>query len=77
MSSARWWRAIIPRALVFTWADPGEGAPPARAPTRVTFDIEPGDGIVRLTLTHDELASEEERDALAEGWSAVLSNLKT
>ena len=32
---------------------------------------------MRLTVTHGDLAREDERDALAAGWAAVLSNLKT
>jgi hypothetical protein len=32
---------------------------------------------VRLTVTHDQLVGEDQRDALAAGWAAVLSNLKT
>lgn len=64
-----------PRRLVCTWAAPGEEG--ADGPTRVTFDIEPYGGIVRLTVTHENLADEAERDAAAAGWAAVLSNLKS
>jgi hypothetical protein len=32
---------------------------------------------VRLTVTHEGLADEAERDAAAGGWAAVLSNLKS
>ena len=64
-----------PRRLVTTWADPGEE--PADDPSRVTFDIEPYGEIVRLTVTHEDLADEAERDEAASGWSAVLSNLKS
>ena len=38
----------------------GPGRPPA-GPSRVTFDIEPCDDIVRLTVTHEDLADEAER----------------
>jgi len=67
-----------PRRLVFTWARPTD-AEDASKHSRVTFDIEPhGDGLVRLTVTHEDL----ERDApmlagISSGWPAVLSNLKT
>ncbi|MGW7272348.1 ArsR/SmtB family transcription factor [Streptomyces sp. NPDC054864] len=65
-----------PSRLVTTWADPN--TPPTSAdPSQVTFDIEPYGGIVRLTVTHENLADEAERDAAASGWAAVLSNLKS
>lgn len=64
-----------PTRLVSTWAPPG-GEPP-QGPSRVTFGIEPYGEIVRLTVTHENLADEAERDAAARGWAAVLSNLKS
>ena len=33
--------------------------------------------IVRLTVTQENLADENERDGFAAGWSAVVSNLKS
>jgi uncharacterized protein YndB with AHSA1/START domain/DNA-binding transcriptional ArsR family regulator len=62
-----------PTRLVTTWADPAEPAGPA---SRVTFALEPYGGIVRLTVTHEDLAETDLADAAA-GWSAVLSNLKS
>jgi uncharacterized protein YndB with AHSA1/START domain/DNA-binding transcriptional ArsR family regulator len=44
--------------------------------SRVTFDIEPGNNIVKLTVTHEDLAEEDLAGAV-EGWPAVLANLKT
>lgn len=67
--------SLAPTRLVTTWATPG--AEPADGTERVTFDIEPYGGIVRLTVTHENLADEAERDASAAGWPAVLSNLKS
>jgi uncharacterized protein YndB with AHSA1/START domain len=64
-----------PARLVSTWAGPDEER--ADGPSRVTFDIEPYGEIVRLTVTHENLADEAERDASAAGWAAVLSNLKS
>lgn len=64
-----------PTRLVSTWASPGEER--ADGPSRVTFDIEPYGEIVRLTVTHENLADEAERDAAAAGWAAVVSNLKS
>lgn len=64
-----------PARLVTTWAAPGQE--PAGGPSRVTFDIEPYGDIVRLTVSHDNLADDAEREAAAAGWAAVLSNLKS
>jgi uncharacterized protein YndB with AHSA1/START domain len=64
-----------PRRLVTTWAAPGEARP--AGPSRATFDIEPYGEIVRLTVTHENLADDSERLNAAAGWSAVLSNLKS
>jgi uncharacterized protein YndB with AHSA1/START domain len=66
------------RRLVFTWARPDDAGDDSKH-SRVAFDIEPyGDGLVRLTVTHDDL----ERDpamlaGVSGGWPKVLSNLKT
>lgn len=66
-----------PRRLVLTWASNHDALNPG-AVSRVTFDIEPAFGAVRLTVTHDEL---EEGSAMfkgiSAGWPAVLSSLKT
>jgi hypothetical protein len=43
----------------------------------VTFEIEPFGDIVRLTVTHENLADEADRDEAARGWAAVMANLKT
>ena len=74
-----------PTSLALSWANPADGTPVGGVarrtadpgPSRVTIEITPHHGIVRLTVVHDGLASEAERDALAAGWAAVLSNLKT
>jgi uncharacterized protein YndB with AHSA1/START domain len=65
-----------PTRLLLTWTAAGEAAP-AEGPSRVAFDIRPHGGIVRLTVTHQNLADQAEYDAAAAGWPAVLSNLKT
>ncbi len=64
-----------PTRLVSTWAEPG--AEPPGGPSRVTFDIEPWGDIVRLTVTHENLATQSDLDAVSTGWPAVLSNLKS
>ena len=62
-----------PTRLVTTWAPPDDEA----RTTRVTFDIEQHADIVRLQVTHEDLADEAERAGAAAGWAAVLSNLKS
>jgi uncharacterized protein YndB with AHSA1/START domain/DNA-binding transcriptional ArsR family regulator len=54
-----------PRRLSFSWGE-----------SRVAFDIEPFEDIVKLTVTHSDLADDEVEGA-GEGWPAVLANLKT
>ena len=58
-----------PERLAFTF--------PSGDPSKVSFEIEPYHDIVRLTLTHSELASEQLRAVVASVWAAVISNLKT
>ena len=64
-----------PRRLVTTWAAPGMERP--GGPSRVTFDIEFHGDLVRLTVTHENIADESERAGAVAGWPAVLSNLKS
>ena len=59
-----------PRRLVTTWDGADE-------PSRVTFDIERYEDIVRLTVTHENLVSAADFENISSGWPAVLSNLKT
>lgn len=62
-----------PRRLLFSWVDDGDD-PNAPTAERVAFDIEPYDDIVRLTVTHHNMAPEA---GAANGWPAVLANLKS
>ena len=64
-----------PRKLVTTWADPAGGADGPIS--TVTFLIQPYQDIVRLTVTHADLASPTEYAQASGGWAAVLSNLKS
>jgi uncharacterized protein YndB with AHSA1/START domain/DNA-binding transcriptional ArsR family regulator len=64
-----------PRRLVITFGGPGEER--AEGPSRVEFDIEPYGDIVRLTVTHENLADQAEYEAASAGWPAVLANLKS
>jgi uncharacterized protein YndB with AHSA1/START domain/DNA-binding transcriptional ArsR family regulator len=64
-----------PRRLVITFAGPGEDRD--AGPSQVAFDIEAHGQIVRLTVTHEDLADQAEYDAASAGWPAVLANLKS
>ena len=67
-----------PHRLVYTWARPAD-ADDAAKHSRVAFDIEAyGDGLIRLTVTHDELERDPQMlEGISGGWPKVLSNLKT
>lgn len=67
-----------PTRLVFTWARP-EDADDESKHSRVAFDIEAyADGLVRLTVTHDDLEHDPQMlKGISGGWPTVLSNLKT
>jgi uncharacterized protein YndB with AHSA1/START domain/DNA-binding transcriptional ArsR family regulator len=65
-----------PRRLSMTFDGP-DGPGPTEGPSKVTFDIEPYHEIVRLTVTHENLADEEAVEAISAGWPAVCANLKS
>jgi uncharacterized protein YndB with AHSA1/START domain len=63
-----------PRRLVVTWAAPA--APSERS--RVTYDVVEDGGLVRLTVTHDELVPGSGMEkGISTGWPMVLSSLKS
>ena len=64
-----------PTRLVFTFESPD--AKPSLTPSVVTFLIEPHDDIVRLTVTHEDLADATAFGEISHGWPAVLANLKS
>lgn len=64
-----------PHRLVITFGDPPEGSP--TGPSVVTFLVEPHQDIVRLTVTHDDLADPTALQEISHGWPAVLANLKS
>jgi uncharacterized protein YndB with AHSA1/START domain len=66
-----------PRRLVLTWADPADEANEGKH-SRVSFDIEPVGGVVRLTVTHDRFEPGSEMfESIRKGWPKVLSSLKS
>ena len=66
-----------PRRLAFGFGEPGTADDPVEAQSIVSFDMEPGLGIVKLTLTQRNIRTAADRDAIGEGWPTVLANLKT
>lgn len=68
--------SVRPKRLAFTWAAPADALEASKL-SRVAFDIDEDDGMVRLTLTHDRLGNSGLAEGIAEGWPLVLSSLKT
>jgi uncharacterized protein YndB with AHSA1/START domain/DNA-binding transcriptional ArsR family regulator len=66
--------ALPPERLVMTFPPGEEGAD---GPAQVTFQIEQYRDIVRLTVRHEDLATDDDYEAVAAGWPAVLANLKS
>ena len=69
-------KAEPPTRLVITFED-SPGAEPPREPSVVTFLVEPHQDIVRLTVTHENLANQDMLNGISRGWPAVLANLKS
>lgn len=66
-----------PTRLVITWANASQAADPASY-SRVSFEIEAYEDMVRLTVTHDELeAGSGMAKGIQQGWPIVLSSLKS
>jgi uncharacterized protein YndB with AHSA1/START domain len=66
-----------PRKLVITWGFPSDDGHPEKH-SRVTFDIEPVKGVVKLTVMHENLgAGENMLKGVSDGWPKVLASLKS
>ncbi|MGR3523236.1 MAG: SRPBCC family protein [Paracoccus sp. (in: a-proteobacteria)] len=66
-----------PRRLVLSWANESQQDDPAQF-SRVTFDIEQQDRMVRLTVTHEYLQPGSGMlKGITEGWPLVLSSMKS
>ena len=66
-----------PKRLVMTWTNASQEADPDSY-SRVTFDIEEYDDMVRLTVAHDDLlAGGGMAKGISKGWPIVLSSLKS
>lgn len=66
-----------PKRLVISWANPANYHDETLH-SRVTFDLEPFDDMVRLTVTHDEMIEGSDMvKAISNGWPRVLSSMKS
>jgi uncharacterized protein YndB with AHSA1/START domain len=66
-----------PRRLVITWAFPADESRDEKH-SRVTFEIESVHGVVRLTVTHEDLEPGSDMlSGITDGWPKVLSSLKS
>jgi uncharacterized protein YndB with AHSA1/START domain/DNA-binding transcriptional ArsR family regulator len=65
-----------PRRLAITFGAPDGDEPPG-GDSVVTFVLEEQGGIVRLTVTHENLADAKALGEISHGWPAVLANLKS
>ncbi len=66
-----------PSRLVISWSSPAQAHDPESV-SRVTFDIQQYEGMVKLIVTHDELEAGSGMDAgIRRGWPIVLSSLKS
>ena len=67
-----------PRRLSYTWRL--EYSPEFRREgfSRVTFELAPRGRLVRLTVTHDQLGTNDQiNEGLRKGWPAIVSSLKS
>ena len=65
---------IAPSRLVLTWADPDD----LQDVSRVTYEIEPLEDMICLTVTHDNFKADSEMAGkVSSGWPSVLSSLKS
>lgn len=66
------YQEVIPeQKLSFTWDLPGAQEPDSL----VTFLLKPIDGGTELTLLHEHLPDEAERDSHEQGWNGLLDKL--
>ena len=66
-----------PRRLVMTWADPADTSDISKH-SRVTFEIEPIEGMVRLNVIHGNLKTGSiMAGKISTGWPRVLSSMKS
>ena len=63
---------------MFGWSDEQFAELVKEPLSKITFEIEPLEGAVKLTVTHDDFVEGSEMlKGVSQGWPAILSNLKT
>ena len=66
-----------PTRLVISWAKASQTSDPA-SHSRVTFEIQDYDNMIRLIVTHDDLeAGSGMANGISKGWPMALSSLKS
>jgi uncharacterized protein YndB with AHSA1/START domain len=67
-----------PRKLVLTWRNEHYPEIKAEGFTKLTYELEPAEGAIKLTLTH-EIGVEGSKliEAVSRGWPMVLASLKS
>lgn len=70
-------RAEPPRLLSYTFGAPYVGGRPPEPPSRVTFEITPIMGKVKLSLLHEDLLDRKMLEGVSQGWPAILAGLKS
>ncbi|MBA3936090.1 MAG: SRPBCC family protein [Planctomycetes bacterium] len=69
--------SVPPKRLVLSWVTPADFADESKH-SRVTFAIDDIQGMVRLSVTHDQLeAGSDMATSISGGWPRVLSSLKS
>ena len=69
--------ATPPRRLVITWTNASQESDPDSY-SRVTFEVEDYEDMVRLTVAHDDLIADSGMArGVTRGWPLVLSSLKS
>ena len=73
------WHVMLPyHAEALGWSEDTFAAAVNEPLSKVTFDLEPIEDMVRLTVTHDDFpAGSPIHAAIGDGWPRVLSDLKT
>ena len=67
-----------PKRLVLEWRNEWSPELNAEGNARCTMELEPGDGAVKLTVTHTMAKAQSKLiDAVGGGWPKILSNLKS
>jgi uncharacterized protein YndB with AHSA1/START domain len=67
-----------PRRLSYSWLSVFDPEMIKERPSRVTFVLEPSNGAVKLTVTHEDFAEGSKTlPSISGGWPLVLSSLKS